>query len=493
MTIDNSKTMDGSQTLASPRSRRIVAFIVGCLVIVPVVVGAGVGALWGTTAALVSMIGALGIVAVAVSVQFMLRAQALTVQREYTIRIERAAATASKALLNRDVPDPVGSALAALIDGVDATTVFLETNTDEDVDEHGNVQTVRDVLYGTDRGGGPGHWELSGWRIGQTARDVLSTGMEFTTKISSLDSLTVAFYRASRIGSEILVPITAEGTWVGSLGFTSKDRSRVWDDEETQLLHFAAEMIGAYWERRDTRGRLEELLAAKDEFIASVSHEVRTPLTAVLGFAHELDENMGKFSDEERSDLIGLIASQSQEVANIVDDLLTAARAEAGTIVIAPQLVSVRQLVGEVLSSHSGRVDFSMAAERDIATWADPGRVRQVLRNLLTNADRYGGRIVKIHAIASRDWVKLEVRDDGEGIPSHLRDHVFEPYARAHSGISQPASVGLGLSVARKLAQMMDGDLQLSREDGWTVFTLTLPAYQEIEPKVRVKQPVGAP
>jgi len=85
------------------------------------------------------------------------------------------------------------------------------------------------------------------------------------------------------------------------------------------------------------------------------------------------------------------------------------------------------------------------------------------------------------------------VRDDGEGIPSHLRDHVFEPYARAHSGVTQPASVGLGLSVARKLAQMMDGDLELSREDGWTVFTFTLPPYQEIEPKARVKQSVGAP
>ena len=264
---------------------------------------------------------------------------------------------------------------------------------------------------------------------------------------------------------------------MGSVGFTSEDPGRPWDDEEVQLLHFAAEMIGAYWERRDTKGRLEELLAAKDEFIASVSHEVRTPLTAVLGFAHELDENMSKFSEAERSDLIGLIAEQSQEVANIVDDLLTAARAEAGTIVIAPQVVSVRHVIGEVLSSHSGRVDFSMATDADLETWADPDRVRQVLRNLLTNADRYGGDIVKIHAVGGAGWIKLQVRDNGKGIPSHLRQHVFEPYARAHDGTTQPASVGLGLSVARKLAQMMDGDLELNREDGWTVFTLTLPSY----------------
>jgi signal transduction histidine kinase len=251
-------------------------------------------------------------------------------------------------------------------------------------------------------------------------------------------------------------------------------------------------MIGAYWERRDAKNRLEELLAAKDEFIASVSHEVRTPLTAVLGFAHELDENIGKFSEQERSDLIGLIASQSQEVAYIVDDLLTAARAEAGTIVIAPQVVSIKPLIGEVLSSHSGRVDFSMSAESEIETWADPGRVRQVLRNLLTNADRYGGNIIKMHVVSSREWVKVEVRDNGVGIPRHLREHVFEPYARAHDGATQPASVGLGLSVARKLAQMMDGDLELSREDDWTVFSLTLPPHVAAAPDVQLKQPVVA-
>ncbi|MCP4307873.1 MAG: hypothetical protein GY926_16595 [bacterium] len=477
MTIKDSIAMDGPQTLAGPRSWRIVAFIVAWLVSVPTAVGVVFGLLWGSAAAYPAMIAALGAVAIAISVRLMKRAQVLTAQRERTIRIERAAATASKALLKREITDPVGSSLAALVDGVDVFNVFLETNTDEEADEHGNKQTVRDVLYATGHDGTPGRWELTGWRISSAAREALDAGGSFVTRIGSLDKMTNTFYRAARIGTEVLVPITAEGDWVGSVGFTSEDATRPWDDEEIQLLHFAAEMIGAYWERRDTKGRLEELLAAKDEFIASVSHEVRTPLTAVLGFAHELDENMLKFNESERSDLIGLIAEQSQEVANIVDDLLTSARTEAGTIVIAPQVVSVRHVIGEVLSSHSGRVDFSMATDTDLETWADPGRVRQVLRNLLTNADRHGGNIVKIHAIGGAEWIKLEVRDNGTGVPSHLRQHVFEPYARAHDGTSKPASVGLGLSVARKLAQMMDGDLELNREDGWTVFTLTLRPY----------------
>jgi signal transduction histidine kinase len=118
-------------------------------------------------------------------------------------------------------------------------------------------------------------------------------------------------------------------------------------------------------------------------------------------------------STRELADLIEVIATQSQEVANIVDDLLIAARAEAGTIVIAPQDVSVRAVVGDVLSSHSGRVDFSVADEEDLAVFADPGRMRQILRNLLTNADRYGGDTVKIQVRDAGDEVAIEVRENG--------------------------------------------------------------------------------
>jgi two-component system sensor histidine kinase MtrB len=234
-------------------------------------------------------------------------------------------------------------------------------------------------------------------------------------------------------------------------------------------------MIGSYWERRDARAELEDLLANKDEFIAAVSHEVRTPLTAVVGFASELDEHGDEFSEAERADLTSLLAEQSREMANIVDDLLTAARADAGALVVAPEALSVRKLVGDVLSSHPTWVDF--AIDEDILVLADPGRARQILRNLLTNADRYGGDTVKIHAHqTSGNTVRLEVRDNGHGIPYQLRSHVFEPYARAKTGSAQPASVGLGLAVARQLARLMGGDVVLSELDGWTVFTLCLPA-----------------
>lgn len=401
------------------------------------------------------------------------RARELSDMAHRSVFVEVATAAASRALLKRNVADPVGTSLAGLIEAVDVQAVFLETNTQQSPDEHGNLVTVRDILH-AGRGGGVGAWELTGWRVAPAAQMALGAGLDHTTVISRLDAMTLAYYRAMEIRSEILLPITIEGRWLGSVGLISAERGRVWSEQERRLLRFTAEMIGAYWDRRDAQFALEELLAAKDEFIASVSHEIRTPLTAVVGFASELDENIDSFSEEERADLISLMASQSREVADIVEDLLTAARADAGTIVVEPETLSIRRVVGEVLSSHSARVDLVM--KDDLEVWADGGRVRQILRNLLTNADRYGGDTVNIHARrAGTGMIQIEVRDNGEGVPPHMHDRVFEPYGRAASGSTQVASVGLGLSVARRLATMMEGRLELSVEDGWTVFALCLP------------------
>lgn len=451
------------------------------------VLSAGLAAwlLWGGVAALVVSSLGIAILSTMIALQTVRKTAAISAARDRQVKVAGALANASRALLERRVMDPVGTAVSGLLDAVDADTVFLETNSKETPDENGNTATVRDILHRAGEEGREGYWELTGWRVGPHGKSVLSAGGEFRTAIAQLDSLTAAFYKAAMIRSEILVPITIEGKWIGSIGFQSRQANRAWDDEDIRVLRAAAGMIGAFWERRDNKARLEEMLAAKDEFIASVSHEVRTPLTSVLGFAAELDENGDKFSREERAELIGLIASQSREVANIVDDLLTAARAEAGTIVIAPQIQSARKLVGDVLASHSGRVDFTMTDDVDI--WADDGRVRQVLRNLLTNADRYGGDVVKINVgRAPGGMMRLEVRDNGEGIPYHMRDQVFEPYARAKNSSTQPASVGLGLSVARRLAHLMDGDLVLSEEDGWTVFTLLLPMAEAAGDRVPV-------
>ena len=219
---------------------------------------------------------------------------------------------------------------------------------------------------------------------------------------------------------------------------------------------------------------MAELVRAKDEFIAKVSHELRTPLTAVLGLASAL-ATTESMSDAERDELMGMVAAQAAEMSYIVDDLLVAARAEMDTVTIALEVVDPRSEAARVLEN-LGLGPVEMPEEMP-AMVADPGRLRQILRNLFTNADRYGGPRRRVLAGADDHMAWIEVRDDGVGVAPDEADRIFEPYATAHTGVR--GSVGLGLSVARQLAELMGGSLTYAHDGAETVFRLELPLARE--------------
>ena len=216
---------------------------------------------------------------------------------------------------------------------------------------------------------------------------------------------------------------------------------------------------------------MAELVKAKDEFIARVSHELRTPLTAVIGLSSELN-SLDSLSDTERAELTQLVAGQAAEMSYIVDDLLVAARAEMGTVSIDPLVVDLHAELSATIDGLGITVSDIPASIDDVM--ADPGRVRQILRNLLTNAQRYGGPEIRVSAGAIFDKAWLEIRDNGDGVPPTDAGRIFEPYATAHaSGVA--GSVGLGLSVARQLAELMGGTLTYHRDLSDSVFRLELP------------------
>jgi signal transduction histidine kinase len=166
-------------------------------------------------------------------------------------------------------------------------------------------------------------------------------------------------------------------------------------------------------------------------------------------------------------------------MANIVEDLLVAARAEMGTVAIDSQPVD---LVDELRATVEGLGMSVEISQEDLLpeVMADPRRVRQILRNLLTNAIRYGGPHRRVTAGALRDLAWLEVRDNGLGVPDEDADHIFEPYVTGQSGAQ--GSVGLGLAVARQLAELMGGSLHYERSAAETVFRLQLPLADRSEP-----------
>ncbi len=227
--------------------------------------------------------------------------------------------------------------------------------------------------------------------------------------------------------------------------------------------------------------RLEELVASKDELIAAVSHELRTPLAAVLGLSTEMRDRGGDFGRAELAELAGIVAEQSEELAGIVDDLLVAARHRVGDLVVDGTVVDIGPDVRGVVATISPGTPVEGPAG-EMWCWADPARVRQVMRNLLVNAQRHGGPQVRVVLRPDGESVTVEVRDDGDPLPEPAVERLFDAFfSRPGSGRPQ-ASVGLGLTVSRGLARRMGGDLTYARDGAESVFALRLAPAAPREP-----------
>jgi PAS domain S-box-containing protein len=230
--------------------------------------------------------------------------------------------------------------------------------------------------------------------------------------------------------------------------------------------------------RRNQRS-LEQLVADKDKFIASVSHELRTPLAAVLGLSEELSNRWEAFSQTEARTLVGVIAEQSSDLASLVEDLLVAAKMDMGELAVHSHVIELTDQVEATIeeATRAGNLLRRPNVSGEPA-WvvADPIRVRQIVRNLLTNAGRYGGDNVEVRIEQPEDAAaRIMVCDDGPGVPAEDRERIFEAYQRSHEQDAHLGALGLGLTISRQLARLMHGDLTYEYEAGSSVFTLSLP------------------
>jgi PAS domain S-box-containing protein len=242
-------------------------------------------------------------------------------------------------------------------------------------------------------------------------------------------------------------------------------------------LHFVAHAVDMT-EQHDAEQQLIDLLASRDELIASVSHELRTPLTAVLGYARILLEAVPGAPPDGYELMLREIVTQGSDLVAIIEDLLVFAQSDSNSLAVDRLPIDVRDQVTLALESLKPEVavDSVIVSGNRVEAIADPVRVRQVLRNLLTNASRYGGNSIGVDFERSDSLVRVVVSDDGEGVPQQDRERIFEPYQRAQPEDGLTAAIGVGLTVARRLARLMDGDLTYDYRDGCSRFELSLPA-----------------
>jgi len=232
----------------------------------------------------------------------------------------------------------------------------------------------------------------------------------------------------------------------------------------------AAVVVG--WVR--TLASSERMIDAKDRFIATVSHELRTPLTGVLGLSRVLtDQSAAALEPGEQQELLLEISRQAQEMGNLVEDLLVSARSEINKLSIQLEPTSLVDAVSEVGTSLGPLLSKTLhiITREDVQVAADPLRLRQIIRNLVMNAERHGGPSIIVRIEQYNGATHLVVADDGDPLSIRDRERIFEPYEHSSQFRSGPTgSVGLGLAVSRELARRMGGDLTYDHHNGFAEF-----------------------
>lgn len=217
-----------------------------------------------------------------------------------------------------------------------------------------------------------------------------------------------------------------------------------------------------------TNARLRYLEALRKRFVATIAHDLRLPLTVFKGVAHVLRARRDEIAPQEVDDLLASVERQANRLGRLADDLLDAARADAGRIRISFHECELLPIV------ESAAADFPEAVEihvsPDVIVAGDRTRLDRLVWNLLGNAQKYGRPPFVVTARADGDTVELSVRDHGPGLPDEVRDRLFEEFS---AGTGE--GVGLGLAIVRQLAQAHGGDVHYVDANPGACFTVLLP------------------
>jgi signal transduction histidine kinase len=294
----------------------------------------------------------------------------------------------------------------------------------------------------------------------------------------------------ARVGlrSRVVAPLAPGGQLLGMLS-VSRAEANGFTAEEADLITMLARQVGfavqnmrTYAAERNAAEELRRLSALRADFVSLVSHELRAPMASVIGCATTLRQRWRELAPDQRESFLALIEQETGRLSTLIGDVLDTSRIEAGTFTYVFTDIDLGELVRETASMvelGNDEVKVTTHVREPLpAVRGDRERLRQLLLNLVTNAAKYtvSGDEIEVRAGAEDGNVLVSVVDHGPGIPADQQRLIFEKFGRVNSGGRSKPGAGLGLFIARSIAEAHGGSLEVQSEAGsGTAFTFRLP------------------
>jgi PAS domain S-box-containing protein len=313
-------------------------------------------------------------------------------------------------------------------------------------------------------------WSSAVHSVIQTGQAQIIDRFELASWIDGADDQLLA---GAAEASAMITPLLGRGVVLGAVTFIATN-DRQYDEEDLALAEELGRRAATALDNARLYRDAQEANRAKADFLAVMSHELRTPLNAIMGYSDLMDAGIsGTLAPRQRRQ-VDRIRASARHLLQLIEEILSYARIEAGGEELNPGVVDAHELIREAAAviepmAHARELDFIVDRDgQPITLETDAGKLRQVLVNLLSNAVKFTERgSVELRVTLDDDHVTFHIVDTGIGIPEDHLDRIFDPFWQAERPNTRTVGgTGLGLSVSRRYVRLLRGELRIDSEVG---------------------------